>query len=151
MGAPAVSAWREHAPATRVAASLPVVVTAVLWDPKMPGMEMSEHAWRMYELPQLGAHFWHDVSGLRVVRIEDVDGPTRLHFVHDRVWEEAMSEGLPPDHLVEGGRDETGEWHFQVVDSRGRVFGRSYGAELEPTLRRAVAFALERSAPGPTG
>lgn len=131
------------------ARAMPVDVRAVLWEPLVPGMPLSDHGWRMYELPEAGAHYWHGTTGYRLDRIERMDDETRVHLVRDPEWEQEMSIGLPDDYLVDGGRDsERGEWHFHVVGPQGRVAGGAwaFGDDLERTIRQAVAGAVHELA-----
>lgn len=110
----------------------------------MPGLPLSDHEWQMFEVPSVGSHYWHDKTGYRVDRIEDVDGETRVHLIRDPEWEEEMSAPLPDEYLIDGGRDEEdGNWHFEVVGPRGLVGGRAtgYGPDLEGAIRQAVAGA----------
>jgi hypothetical protein len=107
-------------------------------------MPMSDHQWQMHAIPEVGSHYWHDRTGYRLDRIEHVEGETRVHLVGDRDWEEAVSAGLPDEYMVMGGRDShTGEWHFRVVGAKGPVIGWAFGEDLESTIARAVATALE--------
>jgi hypothetical protein len=123
-----------------------VAIRAVLWEPNLAGLRLSDHEWRVFELPAVGSHYWHDKTGYRVDRIEEVDGETRVHFMRDPEWEEAVSTPLPDEYLVDGGRsDEDGHWHFQVVGPQGIVAGANgYGIELEPAIRQAVVEAATR-------
>jgi hypothetical protein len=122
---------------------MPIPVRAVLWEPRLPGLPLSDHEWEMFELPEADARYWHDKTGYRVDRIEEIDGETRVHLVRDPEWEEQMSQGLPDDHLVDGGRSsDTGEWHFRVVGPRGAITGWHFDNVMEPPIQTAVAVAV---------
>lgn len=114
----------------------------------MPGLPLSVHEWRMYELPEVGAHYWHDRTGYRVDRIEQVEEETRVDLIRDPEWEEEMSAGLPDNYLVDGGRDaDHGRWHFRVVGPQGRVAGRgALNDNMEAAIRHAVAEAVQHLA-----
>lgn len=86
----------------------------------MPGLTLSDHEWQVFDMPAPGDHYWHWTTGYRVERTGEVDGELRLHLMRNPAWEEEMSQGLPDDHLVDGGRSaDSGQWHFRVVGPRG--------------------------------
>jgi hypothetical protein len=119
---------------------MPIDVRAVLSEPNMPGIALSDRKWQMYALPEPGTHYWHDRTGYTVDRIEDVEGETRVHLVRDPEWEVEVADGLNDDQAIIGGpQSDDGQWHFEVVDRAGHHHGWSFGNELEPTIREAVA------------
>ncbi len=129
---------------------MPIPVVALLWEPGVTEMPIGSQNWSMYDLPEPGTHYWHGRTGYVVDRIEDADGMPHVHLIRDSSWERQMSAGLPDDHLVDGGRrEDDGTWHFQVVGPNGPIGGNawSFGRELEPTLREAVAAALTQLEP----
>jgi hypothetical protein len=108
-------------------------------------MPISSQNWSMYDLPEPGEHYWHGRTGYVVDRIGMVDEVPHVHLVRDPAWEDQLSDGLPDDHMIDGGRREgDGTWHFQIVGPNGRLAGDAWsvGSELEPAIRQAVAGAI---------
>jgi hypothetical protein len=113
-------------------------VQAVLYEPGLE-LPLQTQQWLMFEVPSVGARYWHGRTGYRVERVDPTD-PVTLHLVRDRVWEDALHDGLPSEYVIDGGRrSDDGSWHFTVVRNGDRIAGWSFGEDCEATIRDAVS------------
>ena|SRR6266516_4626858 len=120
---------------------MPTAVQAVLHE---PGLELPlelQH-WTMYEVPRVGAHYWHNRTGYRIQRIDQTE-PLTVHLVRDPSWEEEIHAGLPGDYLLSGGRrSDDGTWHFSMVGPSGRLNDAwSVDDDLDAAIREVVGQA----------
>lgn len=107
-------------------------------------MPLNEVEWELYELPIVGANYWHGRDGYHVKALDESVDPPRLDLELDRDFEEALCGSLPDEYFVDGGRRaDDGSWHFEVTGPQGPLGGDAWsiGEDMEQAIRQVVASA----------
>lgn len=93
----------------------------------------------MFELPEIGAPYWH---GWEAARVRDVRrGPLpRIELVPDRERERLLCGTLPDGFRVGAAqRSEDGIWHADVVSPTRHVVAWAHAPECDEAVEEALA------------
>jgi hypothetical protein len=125
---------------------MPTQVAVYRWASAEAPMPLSETTWTMFELPGVGARYWHNSDGFTVREVDESHDPPRVDLNHDSDWTRAMNDQLPDDYYLDGSRNsDSGSWHFHAVTPAhgGRPVGDGYSESMDEAMQQAIAHATE--------
>lgn len=95
----------------------------------------------VFELPEIGAPYWHGCEAARVRDVRDGAVP-RIELVPDREREQLLCGALPDGFRVSAAqRSEHGIWHAEVVSPARHVVACAHAPGCDEAVEEAVAEA----------